>query len=77
MKKNEKVHIDEYYKQEINSWMRELDYFLSELSFLKTRLSHIVDSANDKELVANAEKFQSDFLNYDDQIKKIRNEVIS
>ncbi len=77
MKSNEKLHIDEYYLQETNGWLRELDFFLSELSFLKTRLAHIVDSANDKELVATAEKFQSDFLNHDEQIKQIRVEVIT
>ena len=76
MKSNEKVHIDEYYLQETNGWLRELDFFLSELSFLKTRLAHIVDSANDKSLVAKAEKFQSNFLNHDEQIKHIRSKVI-
>lgn len=76
MKSNEKVHINEYYLQETNGWLRELDFFLSELSFLKTRLAHIVDSANDKILVAKAEKFQSDFLNHDEQIKEVRSKVI-
>lgn len=76
MMKNEKVHIDKYFLQETKGWIRELDFFLSELSFLKTRLAYIVDSANDKKLIAIAEKFHNDFLNHDEQIKNIKASVL-
>lgn len=77
MKRNGNLHIDEYFLQETSGWLRELDFFLSELAFLKTRLAHIVDSGNDKDFVAKAEKFQNDFINHDEKIKSIKAEVLS
>ena len=57
------------------SWKRLLDFFIQENSFLKTRLSEVVDKETDTVFIANAEHFQNEFILKDEYIHDIRNDI--
>ena len=57
------------------TWKRLLQFFILENSFLKTRLSEVVDKENDKMFIACAEEFQNDFILKDEFILDIVNDI--
>ena len=62
---------------ENKTWERILDFFLQENTFLKNRLSEVVDQNNDKEFLALAEQFQNRFILKDEFINEIRHDIIN
>lgn len=60
---------------ENQTWERALDYYLQENSYLKTRLSQVVDNNTDKEFVALAEHFQNSFIHNDECIKDLLKDI--
>ncbi|MEO6733343.1 MAG: hypothetical protein ABIN01_19125 [Ferruginibacter sp.] len=57
------------------AWKRLFDFLIQENSYLKTRLSEVVDNATDKIFIANAEHFQNEFLLKDEYIMDIGNDI--
>ncbi len=51
---------------EIHSWIRLVDFLNQENSYLKNRLSEVIDQIKDKEKLALAEHFQNQFIVKDD-----------
>ena len=52
-----------------------LDFFNQENSYLKNRLSEVVDRATDKTLISTAEHFQNEFILNDECIQDIRRDI--
>jgi hypothetical protein len=65
----------EQFLHENTTWKRLLDFFIQENSFLKTRLSEVVDRETDKTVIANAEYFQNEFLLKDEYIHDMENDI--
>jgi len=65
----------EQFLHENITWKRLLDFFIQENSFLKTRLSEVVDRETDKVIIANAEYFQNEFILKDEYIRDIEIDV--
>lgn len=65
----------EQFLHESLTWKRLLDFFIQENSFLKTRLSEVVDRETDKIIIANAEYFQNEFILKDEYIRDIEIDV--
>lgn len=65
----------EQFLHENVTWKRLLDFFIQENSFLKTRLSEVVDRETDKTVIANAEYFQNEFILKDEYIHDIENDI--
>lgn len=65
----------ELFLHENITWKRLLDFFIQENSFLKTRLSEMVDRETDKIFIARAEQFQNDFILKDEYILDIGNDI--
>ena len=65
----------EHFLQECQAWSRELDFLVMEVSFLKTRLSQVVDAASERSLVAIAEDFQNKFILTEETLRKLSAEV--
>ncbi len=65
----------EQYIHENITWKRLLDFFIQENSFLKTRLSEVVDKETDKIFIDNAEHFQNEFILKDEYIRDIGNDI--
>lgn len=63
------------FKHENTTWERSLDFFKQENSFLKTRLSVVTDSKDDKEFLKLAEYFQNQFLLKDELIRDLKANV--
>ncbi|MBC7890380.1 MAG: hypothetical protein H7Z13_21090 [Ferruginibacter sp.] len=57
------------------SWKLLLDFFIRENSFLKTRLSEVVDRETDNLFIATAEQFQNNFILKDEYILDIANDI--
>lgn len=51
---------------EIHTWIRLVDFLNQENSYLKNRLSEVIDEIKDKEKLALAEHFQNQFIVKDD-----------
>jgi hypothetical protein len=56
-------------------WLRLLDFFGQENSYLKTRLSEVVDHRTDKDFLALAEHFQNLFIMKDEFIDELTHDV--
>lgn len=69
------VEFKKHFSQECEAWLRELDFLLMEVSFLKTRLSHVVDAALDRNMVTAAESFQNGFISTEDMVRRLLAEV--
>ena len=67
-KKNSK---SEQFYHENKTWERSLDFFKQENSFLKNRLSAVVDFSSDLEFLKLAEQFQNHFILKDEFIKEM------
>ena len=50
------------YSYDVNCWERSLAFFLIENIYFKERLSEILNTADDEELLLNCEQFQEQFL---------------
>ena len=57
------------------TWKRLLDFFMLENSYLKNRLSEVVDKVTDKLLIADAEQFQNEFLQKDEGMYDIKKDI--
>ena len=57
------------------TWERLLDFFKQENSYLKTRLSEVVDITVDKDFLAYAEQFQNKFILKDELIDELQHDV--
>jgi hypothetical protein len=56
-------------------WERALNFYKQENSFLKTRLSQVVDNNTDKAFVEQAEHYQNIFLFKDEYIKELCQDI--
>ncbi len=65
----------EQFVHENVTWKRLLDFFIQENSFLKTRLSEVVDKETDKSFIAQAEHFQTEFILKDEYIHDIERDI--
>ena len=65
----------EQFLHENITWKRLLDFFNQENSYLKNRLSEVVDRATDKTLIAKAEHFQNEFILNDECIQDIGKDI--
>lgn len=65
----------EHYQHEFQTWERMLDFFKQENSFLKTRLSEVLDQKIDKEFLANAEHFQNKFIIQDEFMDELKHDI--
>jgi hypothetical protein len=61
---------------ENKTWCRLLDFFKQENSYLKNRLSEVVDNSTDKEFLALAEQFQNKFIIKDEYIDELKRDII-
>ncbi len=65
----------EQFLHENITWKRLLDFFMQENSYLKTRLSKVVDRGNDNLLIDKAEYFQNEFILKDEYIQDIEDDI--
>jgi hypothetical protein len=65
----------EQFLQECSSWLRLLDFFKQENSYLKTRLSFVVDHKVETDFLAWAEQFQNRLLLKDEFITEITQDI--
>lgn len=54
------------YLFENESWIRLIEYLIQENTFMKNRLSEVIDQIHDRESLAMAEHFQNQFIVKDD-----------
>jgi hypothetical protein len=54
------------YLFENGSWIRLIEYLMQENTFMKNRLSEVIDQIHDRESLAMAEHFQNQFIVKDD-----------
>jgi seryl-tRNA synthetase len=71
----DKIAKPDQYHHENKTWIRLLDFFKQENSFLKNRLSEVVDNSTDKEFLALAEHFQNQFIIKDEYIDELRHDI--
>ena len=57
------------------TWLRSIDFFKGENSFLKYRLAAVVDGTTDKSFLAQAEHFQNQFIIKDEFLDELRHDV--
>ncbi len=60
---------------ENKTWGRALEFFKQENSYLKTRLSEVLDTGTDKSFLARAEQFQNKFILKDEYIDELRHDI--
>lgn len=72
---NALVNILEQYHHENMTWLRSLDFFRQENSFLKNRLAEVVDGTTDRGFLAQAEHFQNQFIIKDEFLDELRHDV--
>jgi len=70
-----KTLIAEQFHHENKTWIRLLDFFKEENSFMKNRLSVVLDNSMDKSFLALAEQFQNKFILKDEYIDELRHDV--
>ncbi|MBL0356998.1 MAG: hypothetical protein IPP72_08985 [Chitinophagaceae bacterium] len=69
--KNERISKTEQFLQECAGWLRLLDFFKQENSYLKTRLSVVMDHKRDRDFLNEAEHYQNLFILKDEFINEI------
>lgn len=72
---NALVNILEQYHHENMTWLRSIDFFRQENSFLKNRLAEVVDGTTDRDFLAQAEHFQNQFIIKDEFLDELRHDV--
>lgn len=70
-----KVSKPDQFHHENKTWNRLLEFFKQENTFLKNRLSEVVDHRTDKEFLALAEQFQNKFVLKDEYIDELRHDI--
>jgi hypothetical protein len=70
-----KLSKPEQFQHENKTWGRTLDFFKQENSFLKTRLSEVLDHSTDRNFLALAEQFQNKFILKDEYIDELRHDI--
>ncbi len=60
---------------ESSAWMRLIDFFHRENSFLKTRLSEVLEEIEDRDNLAMAEHFQNQFIIKDDVYDHMKHDI--
>ena len=70
-----KIPGKDHFLHENQTWSRALDFYLQENSYLKTRLSQVVDRNTDSEFVSRAEQFQNSFIQHDEFIRDLKKDV--
>lgn len=63
------------FQHENKTWVRMLDFIKQENSFLKTRLSEVLDHSTDRDFLALAEQFQNKFILKDEYIDELRHDI--
>lgn len=63
------------FHHENKTWRRLLDFFKQENSFLKNRLSEVLDHSTDKNFLALAEQFQNKFILKDEYIDELQHDI--
>jgi hypothetical protein len=63
------------YHHENLTWVRSLEFLKQENSFLKNRLSEVVDITSDRDILAQAEHFQNQFIIKDEFLDQLRHDV--
>jgi hypothetical protein len=63
------------YHHENLTWVRSLEFLKQENSFLKNRLSEVVDITSDRDVLAQAEHFQNQFIIKDEFLDQLRHDV--
>lgn len=58
-----------------NDWLRELDFYLDELSILSKRLEDVVTANNGQSIMAKVEHFQNKFIMLREQLDILRHDV--
>lgn len=58
-----------------STWLKELDFYNEELSLLEKRLLEIADKNNGKEVMAEVEHFQNQFIVQRNNIDELKHEV--
>ncbi len=70
-----KITKPDQFHHENKTWTRLLEFFKQENTFLKNRLSEVVDHRTDKEFLALAEQFQNKFVIKDEYINELRHDI--
>jgi hypothetical protein len=65
----------DYYWQEALTWNRTMDFYLQENAFFKTRLADALENDINIDLLEMAEYFQSCFVQKDEGMKDLRNDI--
>ena len=68
--------VDQFLHENL-TWERALDFYLQENSYLKTRLSHVLDNNSDSDFITLAEHFQSSFIQNDENMKELKQDIIA
>ena len=63
------------FRYESDTWKRSLDFMTEENIRLKTRLSEILKDPFDKNLLGDVERFQNSFIDHDQLIIFLRNNI--
>ena len=63
------------FHHENKTWNRMLEFFKQENTFLKNRLSEVLDYNSDKNFLALAEQFQNKFILKDEYIDELRHDL--
>ena len=69
------IYKTDQFRYENKTWYRLLDFLKEENSFLKTRLSEVLDRSSDKEFLALAEQAQNTFIIKDEYIDELRHDI--
>lgn len=72
---NERINKTDQFLHECAGWIRLLDFFKQENSYLKTRLSQLVDHKIEIDFLPLAEQFQNQFILKDEFITEITQDV--
>ena len=70
-----KLTIPDQFHHENKTWSRMLEFFKQENTFLKNRLSEVLDHSSDKNFLALAEQFQNKFILKDEYIDELRHDI--
>ncbi len=70
-----KISETDQFLHEVQTWGRSLDFYKQENTYLKTRLSQVLDNNSGKTFVAFAEQYNSRFLFMDDYIKDLKTDL--
>ncbi|HRN80056.1 MAG TPA: hypothetical protein PKY29_05095 [Ferruginibacter sp.] len=64
-----------HFNYEVDSWLREMDFIVSEVSYMITRLAFVVDAVSAAQAIADAEAYQNKLLEFHEQLQNIREQI--